>query len=105
MHAAVNAYLLGIHVFIPARLCRPGRHFCQLGELASQVGWKHFDLIKVRVYRSRVLLRCLLMVYRTFGGVQRLEANRKTRSSAFFQKKREAGRALAVAAAKVDGTA
>jgi ribosomal protein uL13 len=31
----------------PVCCCRPGRRFCQLGELASQVGWKHFDLIKV----------------------------------------------------------
>jgi len=25
---------------------RPGRKFCRLGDLASQVGWKHNDLIE-----------------------------------------------------------
>jgi large subunit ribosomal protein L13Ae len=42
----------------------PGRRFCVLGRLSSEVGWKHGDL------------------------VQRLEAKRKVRSDAFYQKKK-----------------
>lgn len=37
--------------------------------------------------------------------VQRLEANRKTRADAFYQKKKEAAKLLAAAAKVVDGTA
>jgi len=43
---------------------KPGRKFCQLGELASQVGWKHKSLI------------------------EKLEAKRKTRDAAFYATKK-----------------
>ncbi|KEP61488.1 UNVERIFIED_CONTAM: ribosomal protein RPL13A [Hammondia hammondi] len=44
---------------------KPKRNFCRLGDLSSQVGWSHGDL------------------------VARLEEKRKTRSSAYYQKKKE----------------
>merc|ERR1719321_1730757 len=43
---------------------RPERRFCKLGDLSSQVGWKHQDLI------------------------ERLEKQRRVKSSAFFLKKK-----------------
>ena len=43
---------------------RPGRDFCHLGELASQLGWVHAGLI------------------------ERLEAERKVKSAAFYAKKK-----------------
>jgi len=55
-------------VVVPAALrvlrLKPGRKFCRLGDLATAYGWSHNDLIK------------------------RLEGKRKTRSSAFYQRKR-----------------
>merc|ERR1719272_2525014 len=42
---------------------RPERRFCKLGDLSQQVGWKHQDL------------------------VERLEAQRKVKSSAFHKKR------------------
>lgn len=54
---------------VPAALrvthLRPGRDFCTLGPLASEVGWKHAELIS------------------------KLEAARKVASAAFYQKKKE----------------
>ena len=44
---------------------RPGRRFTNLGRMCSEVGWKHWDTIKT------------------------LEAKRKTKSSAFWAKKKE----------------
>eukprot|EP00922_Rhytidocystis_sp_ex-Travisia-forbesii_P005421 GHVS01007917.1.p1 GENE.GHVS01007917.1~~GHVS01007917.1.p1 ORF type:complete len:203 (-),score=23.14 GHVS01007917.1:217-825(-) len=44
---------------------KPGRRYCRLGDLSSKVGWNHDELI------------------------QRLEAKRKIRSEAYFQKKTE----------------
>ena len=68
-------------VVVPAALrvarLKPGRDFAQLGRLASEVGWKHFDLIK------------------------RLEATRKAESGAFYAKKKEALKRLAAAKAAV----
>merc|ERR1712228_333328 len=54
---------------------RPERRFCRLGELSSQVGWKHDGL------------------------VQRLESQRKGRSAAYFAKKKSS-KALIAAATK-----
>jgi hypothetical protein len=68
-------------VVVPAALrvthLKPGREFANLGRLASEVGWKHLDLIK------------------------RLETTRKTASEAFYAKKKEALRRLADAKKKV----
>lgn len=54
---------------VPAALrvlrLKPGRDFCRVGDLSSKVGWGHDAL------------------------VQRLEAKRKTRADAAFQKKKE----------------
>merc|ERR1712032_1090075 len=55
---------------------RPERRFCRLGELSSQVGWKHDDL------------------------VQRLESQRKVKSAAYFTKKKAAKAATAAATKK-----
>lgn len=55
---------------------KPGRDFTHLGELAHQIGWKHFDLIK------------------------RLEAARKAQSAAFYTQKKEAAKRLAKAKAQ-----
>jgi large subunit ribosomal protein L13Ae len=54
---------------------KPGRPFCNLGKLAHEVGWKHYELIK------------------------RLEAARKVSSGAFFKVKRAAIKAVADAKA------
>ena len=43
---------------------KPGRKFCRLGDLATQVGWSHNDLIK------------------------RLEEKRKVKSAAFYERKK-----------------
>ena len=55
-------------VVIPAAFritrLRPGRRFCQLGRLASEVGWKYRDLIS------------------------KLEDKRRVRAAAFYQKKK-----------------
>merc|ERR1719164_230367 len=58
---------------------RPERRFCRLGELSSQVGWKHADL------------------------VNRLETQRKVKSAAYHGKKKVATktRQAAVKKAKV----
>ena len=48
------------------------------------------------------VLLCLVVMRVVCMTLQRLEANRKTRSAAFFQKKREATRLRATAAATVD---
>merc|ERR1712151_195604 len=45
------------------------RRFCKLGDLSQQVGWKHQDL------------------------VERLEAQRKVKSAAFYKKKRSTAKA------------
>ena len=50
---------------------RPGRDFCHLGELASQLGWVHAGLIK------------------------RLEEARKVGSAAFYAKKKAGLKAVA----------
>merc|ERR1712070_1112960 len=59
---------------VPAALkvlrLKPERRFCRLGDLAKEVGWKHNDLLN------------------------RLEASRKVKSSAYFQKKKAAKIAL-----------
>jgi large subunit ribosomal protein L13Ae len=52
---------------------RPGRDFCNLGELASQLGWTHADLIK------------------------RLEAQRKLGSAAFYKTKVQTLKAISAA--------
>jgi large subunit ribosomal protein L13Ae len=66
---------------VPAALkiahLKPGRQFCNLGQLASECGWKHYDLIK------------------------RLETARKTASEAFYSKKKEALKRLTAAKAAV----
>ena len=51
---------------------KPGREFTHLGQMCSEVGWKHFDLIKA------------------------LEAARKVKSAAFYTQKKQ----LAAKAAK-----
>merc|ERR1719235_2588818 len=56
---------------------RPERRFCKLGDLASEFGWKHKDLIK------------------------RLEDQRKVKSEAFHKKKTAAARARSEAVKKV----
>merc|ERR1712060_1014285 len=56
---------------------RPERRFCKLGDLASEFGWKHKDLIK------------------------RLEDQRKVKSEAFHKKKVAASRSKADALKKV----
>ena len=58
---------------------RPERRFCKLGDLSQQVGWKHQDL------------------------VERLEAQRKVKSSAYYSKKKatKKSRWQAVKAAKI----
>merc|ERR1712227_1087728 len=58
---------------------RPERRFCKLGDLSKEVGWKHKDL------------------------VERLESQRKVKSSAYFLKKKAAVKARkeAVKGAKV----
>mmetsp|Transcript_144903 Transcript_144903/g.367723 ORF Transcript_144903/g.367723 Transcript_144903/m.367723 type:complete len:202 (+) Transcript_144903:83-688(+) len=56
---------------------RPERRFCKLGDLASEFGWKHKDLIK------------------------RLEDQRKVKSEAFHKKKTAATRARSDAVKKV----
>merc|ERR1712060_900382 len=48
---------------------RPERHFCKLGDLSKEVGWKHQDLIT------------------------RLETMRKTKSAAYHEKKKAADKA------------
>lgn len=59
---------------VPAALkvlrLKPERRFCRLGDLAKEVGWKHNDLLN------------------------RLEAARKVKSSAYFQKKKASKIAL-----------
>ena len=54
---------------------KPGREFCNLGKLASEVGWKHHELI------------------------QRLETARKASSEKFYKQKRLAVAAIAKAKA------
>merc|ERR1712113_739189 len=58
---------------------RPERRFCKLGDLSASYGWKHQDLL------------------------QRLEGQRKVKSTAFHKKKVAAGKAkqAAVKGAKV----
>ena len=55
---------------IPAALrvlrLKPGRHYCKMGDLANNVGWKHKEL------------------------VDRLEDKRRAKSEAFYQKKKAA---------------
>ncbi len=90
---------------------RPGRAFCQLGQLASEVGWKHFDLIKVCTAlhytatwaRGAAAATCepcwANLMLRAV--MQRLEASRKTRAVAFYEKKKAATKLRAQAAEKV----
>merc|ERR1711971_922144 len=56
---------------------RPERRFCKLGDLSTHVGWKHQDLI------------------------ERLEKQRKVKSSAYFLKKKAAKKAKWEASNKV----
>lgn len=85
---------------------RPGRHFCQLGQLASEVGWKYQALIKVFcVCRLCDALSGLLIPLRVCVYVfieQKLEENRKTRAKAFFEKKQAAAKLVAAAVQKVE---
>jgi len=55
---------------------KPGRKFCVLGELAQQVGWKYSEV------------------------VEKLEAKRKTRSAAFYLRKKALNKIKAQAATK-----
>lgn len=57
---------------------KPGRNFAELGRLAHETGWKHWDLIK------------------------RLEETRKVKSNAFYLKKKAENKLRAQAAASVD---
>merc|ERR1719420_2048897 len=56
---------------------RPERKFCKLGDLSTQNGWKHEDLLK------------------------RLESKRKVKADAFYKKKKSSRAALAKAKASV----
>merc|ERR1719337_468547 len=56
---------------------RPERKFCKLGDLSSQNGWKHAELLT------------------------RLESRRKVKSAAFYAKKKASSKALAKAKASV----
>jgi len=62
---------------VPAALkvlrLKPERKFCRLGDMASQYGWKHNQLIA------------------------RLESARKVKSSAFFTKQKAAAKAVTTA--------
>jgi large subunit ribosomal protein L13Ae len=60
---------------------KPGRKYTNIGVMASQVGWKNADLIK------------------------RLEAKRKVKSEAFYQKKKAGNKLKAQATAAADLTA
>lgn len=62
---------------LTVKALKPGREFCNLGKLAHQVGWKHFELIK------------------------RLEEVRKTSSAAYYEKKKEALRRISAAKKEV----
>jgi len=53
---------------------RPGRKYCRLGDLSSAVGWKHGELI------------------------EKLEARRKVKASAYFQTKTQLNKVKAAAA-------
>jgi len=68
-------------VVIPGALrvlrLKPGRKFCRLGDLSSQVGWSHNDLVK------------------------RLEAKRKVKAYAWYQTKKQLTRLRATATANV----
>uniref|UniRef100_A0A7S1AD99 60S ribosomal protein L13a n=1 Tax=Noctiluca scintillans TaxID=2966 RepID=A0A7S1AD99_NOCSC len=57
---------------------RPERRFCRLGELSSEFGWKHGDL------------------------VQRLEARRKERTQVYYKKKLQVGKVRAEVVKKAD---
>jgi len=57
---------------------RPGRKFCVLGELSSQMGWSHHELIKT------------------------LEAKRKVKSAAFYNTKKELNKLKAQASKNVE---
>ena len=63
---------------LKATRLRPGRKFCVLKDLSHSVGWKHKDLI------------------------ERLEAKRKIKSEAFYQKKKAAANLRAKATAGTD---
>ena len=54
----------------------PGRKYCSLGRLASEVGWKHGELVKT------------------------LETKRKAKSAVYYQKKKAMLKAVSAAAAK-----
>jgi len=56
---------------------KPGRKFCRLGDLSSQVGWSHDNLVK------------------------RLEAKRKTKAYAWYQTKKQLNRLRTKAVANV----
>jgi len=56
---------------------KPGRKFCRLGDLSSQVGWSHNDLVK------------------------RLEAKRKVKAYAWYQTKKQLTRLRTTAAANI----
>ena len=57
---------------------KPGRNYTNIGQMASEVGWKNKDLI------------------------ERLEAKRKVKSEAFYQKKKAANKLKAQATAAAD---
>ena len=57
---------------------KPSRKFTVLGELSSEVGWKHKELIA------------------------RLESKRKVRSEAYYQRKKEGAKMLTQAKKEVD---
>merc|ERR1711933_80848 len=60
---------------------KPERHFCKLGDLSKEVGWKHQALL------------------------ERLESQRKVKSGLFYKKKMATAKAkqAAVKAAKISG--
>lgn len=109
---------------MPCRGCnlRPGRKFACLGRLASETGWKHFDLIKVRAQRPGVVLDVACVAVASVGREcragatrlspplhgcpsfppQRLEAKRKVKAEAFYAKKKATNALRAKAAASVD---
>lgn len=80
MYSRLNAFPILIGLVFLAIVCSPGRDFCVLGDLATLMGWKHYDLVK------------------------RLEAQRKAESQAFFEKKAQQQKAVAAAVAQVDAS-
>lgn len=73
---------------------QPGHKFCLLGRLSTEVGWHHYDTIKVsilllplKLMKGRVLFSGLCNSF--CGIVQELEAKRKDKSKAFYLRKKQ----------------